>query len=668
MNLGEIRSRIERINSNEKPEDPKFSVKYMDTSVDPGYDFYKYSNGKWIETHPIPEDKSSWSAFMELVERNRYILGKILEECSLTDHPEDAIKNQVGSFYLSAMDTQTIEKLKFEPIKEIVASISAIDHKEEIIPTVSKLHSSGIPALFSYESMADEKDSNTYAYHLDQGGITLPNKEYYSLEQFENVRRDYKKHVRNMFALFGQSNEAAEVSSEVVFGIESRLAEASRTPVELRDPERNYNRFELEKLEENLPGVSIKKYLSEIELPPVKHIIVRQPEFFENLGKMLSEIPLESWKTYLTWKVLHFASSYLHEASVDENFDFFGRKLFGQPKQEKRWKRMVNVIDDQLGEALGRLYVDKEFGEESKRRMEELVNDLREVFTEKLSRVDWMSNATKERALEKFGKFRAKIGYPTRYIDYSSIDVSPNDFLGNVLRSNAFEFNREIVRINSPVDRELWEMTPPTVNAYFSPTKNEIVFPAGILQPPFFDPNIDDAVNYGATGGIIAHEITHGFDDEGRKYDMSGNLKDWWLPEDSKEFGERAKSVVDLYGSLEALPGLHVNGELTLGENIADLGGVSIAYDALQRKLSRDPTLRKSIDGLTPEQRFYISWSQSWRANVREEAIKWQVSNDPHSPDVFRGGVPAKVHYKFSTHFKKTKADKENQKGVITIW
>lgn len=667
MSIREIRGRIGRIREDERPENPKFSIKYMDTSADPGTDFYRYCNGSWIDSHPIPEDEPYWGASAELVERNRYILGKILEECAFEDHPENPIMEQVGAFYISAMDTETIENLKFEPIREFTDMILKMSDRSEIPSLLSAFHRQGIPGIFSFSSDSDEKRSSTYAYYLEQGGLSMPNRDYYLLDSFEEIRENYRKHIANMFVLFGQTGDEAENSSKTVFDIELAMAKSSRTPVELRDPERNYNRIEFKDLEREVPGVGIKLYLTAIGLPHVEHVVVRQPEFFENIGTMMGSIPLDSWKTYFTWKVLHSTSPFLHKSVVDENFDFFGRKLFGQPEQEKRWKRAVSIIDGELGEALGKLYVEREFGEDSKKRMETMVNDLKEVFAGKLANLDWMSEETKEKALEKFSRFRTKIGFPARFIDYSSIKIVPDDFLGNVLRSNAFEFDREIKRVNTPVDRELWEMTPPTVNAYFSPTKNEIVFPAGILQPPFFDPELDDAVNYGATGGTIAHEITHGFDDEGRKYDSEGNLNNWWSPDDEKEFTARAQSIVNLYNSLEALPGLHVNGELTLGENIADLGGVSIAYEALERRLARDPALRKTIDGFTPEQRFYIGWAQSWRANIRDEAVKWQISNDPHAPDYFRGEIPARLHYKFNGHFK-TNDGSNTQSGVITIW
>ncbi|MCL4333430.1 MAG: M13 family metallopeptidase [Candidatus Thermoplasmatota archaeon] len=668
MNFEDVRGRIEKIAPNEKPDNPRFSVDYMDKSVLPHDSFYTYSNGNWIRTHPIPEDKTQWSAFMELVDKNRYVLGKILEDCAFSDKNDDPISKQLGSFYLSAMDTARIDELKFQSIMVFAEIIEGIETVDDIAPVVSKLHHNGLPAMFSFSSDSDEKNSSLYTYYLEQGGLSLPNRDYYLLDTFERIRKDYRKHVANIFSLYGQSRENAERSAETVFSIELALARSSRTPVELRDPERNYNRFLFTELERAVPRLGIKRYFSEIGLPQVDQIVIRQPEFFSNLGAMLDTVKIEDWKTYLTWKLLHFASPFLSKEVREEYFDFYERKLFGRPREERRWKQVVQLTDMLLGEALGKLYVEREFTKESKAKMEELVNDLREVFSDKLSKLDWMSEKTKRTALEKFGKFRAKIGYPNKFIDYSSIKISPDDFFGNIIRCNAFEFEREIRRVNKPVDRELWEMTPPTVNAYFSPTKNEIVFPAGILQPPFFDPTMDDAVNYGATGGIIAHEITHGFDDEGRKYDLDGNLKDWWSKEDAEEFERRAKTVVNLYGELEALPGLRVNGELTLGENIADIGGISIAYEALQRKLGRNPELRREIDGLTPEQRFYISWAQSWRANVREESVKWQISNDPHSPEKFRGEIPVVVHYKFGDNFKHPSDPKTTGRGIITIW
>ncbi len=668
MGVEAVRNRIYRIQDNEKPEIPKFSTHYMNQEVDPFEDFFLFSNGKWIKEHPIPPEKSYWGASMELSEWNRYILGKILEESATKDWPEDPVRDRVGRFYLSAMDNATIEDLNFKPIESLMKQVENIRSREEIISVSSELHKLGIPLLFSFESSPDDKNSSVYAFRLSQGGISLPNREYYLEESFESTRKDYKEHIAKMFSLYGISIENSHEIAETVFSIELEMAKKSRSPVELRDPDRNYNRIEHSDLDKLTPGMNIRKYMELVNLQNVPYVIVGQPEYFQGLGEMLENFKLEEWKIYLKWKILHFSSSFLHEEVQMETFDFYHRKLFGQEKPDKRWKEAVSMVDMCLGEALGKLYVEQEFGEEARQKVETMVNDLKEVFSERLKALTWMTEETKEKALEKFSKFRTKIGYPTKFIDYSPIRIDESDYLGNVLRSNKFEFDREISRVSKPVDRELWYMTPPTVNAYFSPYENEIVFPAGILQPPFFDPSMDIAVNYGAMGGTIAHEITHGFDDEGRKYDYEGNLKDWWTVADSKEFEARAKQVSELFGRSEVLPGLKVNGELTLGENIADLGGVTIAFEALKRRLSREPELKRTIDGFTPEQRFFIGWGQSWKSNIRDEALKWQVSNDPHSPESVRGDLPVRVHPEFERHFKNLSKKERTGLAQIEIW
>ncbi len=667
MVSGSPKERIYRIGNDEKPEFPRFSTEYIDHSIDPFDNFFLYSNGKWIENHPIPPEKSFWGSSGELMEWNRYILGKILEQSALSDDT-DPIRKQVGKFYLSAMDTDTIESLGFRPIEPFMERIESMGTREEIVNLVADLHRQGIPMFFSIDSGPDDKNSEYYAFRLSQGGISLPNRDYYLEPPFEKIRQQYRDHIRNMFLIYGiQETEAAKYS-EVVYKIEEMMAKASRSPVDLRDPERNYNPVHLNRISEISQKIDFTLYFKRISLPEVSYIIVGQPEFFKGLDSLIEAIPIDEWKIYLKWKVLHFAASYLHSEVEKENFDFYYRKLFGQPEPEKRWKQAVSIVDMNIGEALGKLYVDQEFGEESRKRIAVMIDDLKEVFAEKLKQLDWMSDLTKEKALEKFSRFRAKIGFPSKFIDYSSVEILENDYFGNFVRSNAFEFNREISRIGSPVDRELWYMTPPTVNAYFSPTENEIVFPAGILQPPFFDPELDDAVNYGSLGGTIAHEITHGFDDEGRKYDSKGNLKEWWSEDDERAFLSRAQEVIDLYGSQEVLPEVKVNGELTLGENIADLGGVSIAYEALERHLKKNPELRKNIDGFTPEQRFFLGWAQSWRSNIRDEALKWQVSNDPHSPDNLRGDLPARVHFRFQEHFSSLSKKKNTGLKSIMIW
>ncbi len=659
---------IEKIDPKERPEEAKFSIQNMDTNEDPMANFFRFANGKWIDTHPIPPDKSSWGGFMELRDRNIYILGKILEKCALDDGKKRGIEKMVGDFYISIMDQKKLEEKKFDPIKPIMEKINKIRDKSEMVEVSQYLHSNGIGNFFSVFSMPDEKNSSVYAFYIYQGGLSLPNRDYYIQDSFQKTRDEFVAHMQNMFTMYGYSPMESKDSAEKVMKIETYIAKASRPQADLRDSEKNYNRIPYGELNEKFSRLNLVKYLEISEVPKTEYIVVGQPEVLDAVDKMLDEFSLEDLKTYLRWNTINYAAPYLHEAAEMEHFDFFNRKLLGQEVPEKRWKKAVNIVDRSIGEALGELYVEQEFGKEARERMQTMVDDIRSVFEEKLKNLPWMSDVTKKKALEKFSKFRAKIGYPSKFIDYSSIDIRKDDLLGNVMRSENFEFRREASRIGEQVDKELWLMTPPTVNAYFSPTENEIVFPAGILQPPFFDATMDDAVNYGGIGGVISHEITHGFDDQGRRYDMDGNLKDWWTEEDAKKFTERADEVVKLYDSLEVLPGLHVNGKLTLGENIADLGGVSIAFEALQRRLRKTPELNKKIDGFTPEQRFFLSWAQIWRGNNREPEIRRRISIDPHSPNVFRGSIPVMNHEKFDSSFVELSKVKKGLDKKIFIW
>jgi putative endopeptidase len=460
-----------------------------------------------------------------------------------------------------------------------------------------------------------------------------------------------------MFTLLGEAPKDAADHAETVLNLETELARASRTRVDLRDPNKNYNKIATTDLIAKYPNIDWNVYFTDSSLPPLTYVLVGQPEFFTALDGLVKDRPLSEWKTYLRWHVLHGAAPYLHHEVEDENFKFFSKNLSGQLEPEARWKRATHMADRDLGEALGQLYVEKFFPPESKARMDELVTNLRGVFKDHLEKVTWMTDETKAKALEKFGRFSQKIGYPDKFRDYSSVAISRDDLLGNVRRSAAFATHRRAVRCGQKVDRTEWSMTPPTVNAYFSPPFNEIVFPAGILQPPFFDPTKDDAVNYGGIGVVIGHEITHGYDDQGRKFDADGNLAEWWTPKDAAEFEARAQKVVDEYDAFEALPGLHVNGKLTLGENLADIGGISIAYDALERSLAKDPSKRKIIDGFTPEQRFFISFAQIWRTNVREAEMRRRITTDPHSPGRFRATGPEVNFQEFFDAFGITKND-----------
>jgi predicted metalloendopeptidase len=658
---------IAKIEDSEKPEKPKFSTSFVDLTVDPLENFDLYANGMWKSEHSIPADKPSWDASYELMEWNTYILGKILENCALKTS-ENGIEKMLGDFYISSMNLKKLEERKFSPLKPLMERIEKIESVNTMLELIPELHSMGIYAFFEVYSSGDEKNSSTYALYVNQGGLSLPNRDYYFLDTFKDTREQFIMHVEKMFLIFGCGQAESKKNASVVFNIEKALAKVSRTPVELRDPEKNYNKKEVSQLDKEFNNINFKRYFKLISLPQVDYVIVSQPEFFEHLENFLLSTDIEDFKIYLKWKVLNDMAHYLHNDVFMEHFDFFNRKMRGQKEPEKRWKISVSHADRNLGEALGKLYVDQEFGEDSRRRMNDMVEDLRNVFEERLKSINWMSDETKVKALQKFKRFRAKIGNPTKFIDYSSIVIKRDDFAGNVIRAKQFNFKRYAGRVGKSVDKELWEMTPPTVNAYFSPTDNEIVFPAGILQPPFFDPDLDDAVNYGATGGTIAHEITHGFDDEGRKFDIDGNLKEWWTKEDEEEFLKKANSVVKLYSSKEILPGLKVNGELTLGENIADLGGVSIALEALEKRLSAHPELRKNIDGYTPEQRFFLGWAQSWRMNSSNERIRMLISNDPHSPESLRADIPARVHPRFMEVFKDKSKSKKNNIEEITIW
>ena len=635
------------------PKVPAFSLDYMDKSVDPSQDFYKYATGTWSKNNPVPADKSRWGSFNELNDRNYFLIHDLLN--SAKADKTAAAKNprrQVGDFFSAAMDEDRIEQLKFKPIEADLAKIDAIKNNEELFKVLSDFHKRGVAGFFVPDVQADAKNSSIYAFQLYQGGLSLPDRDYYLTENFATQKKAFREHVIKMLTLLGETPEDATKHADTVIAVETELAKSSRTRVELRDPIKNYNKVETTKLIGDLPSIPWKQYFDAHEISDVPYAVVGQPEYFVAVNKLIKDHPLDDTKTYLRWQLLHNAAPYLHKAVEQEDFNFFGKTLSGQQEQEPRWKRSTKVIDRKIGEALGQLYVEKHYPPEASARMNDLVNNLREVFRDRLAHLDWMGDETRAKALAKFDRFTQKIGFPKKFRDYSSIVITPDDYLGNVQRSTAFEVKRQMARIGKPVDKTEWEMTPPTVNAYFNPVYNEIVFPAGILQPPFFDINMDDAVNYGAIGAVIGHEITHGFDDEGRHYDADGNLTEWWTEKDGKEFDARAQKVVDEYNAFEPLPGVHVNGKLTLGENIADLGGVSIGYDAMERAFKKDPSKRKTIGGFTPEQRFFLSFAQIWRMNIREAEQKRLLTVDPHSPGPSRAVGPLMNFQEFYDAFK----------------
>jgi putative endopeptidase len=624
------------------PKVPAFSVDYMDRSVSPATNFYLFAAGQWLRDNPVPADKSRWASFSELAERNWYLIHDILETTARAGGtlPANSPAREVGDFFASAMDTNRIEKLGFKPIAGDLKKIDGIRSAKDLFATLADFHQRGIGGLFSVDFGPDEKDSSIYAVGLGQGGLSLPDRDYYLKPDFAEKLAAYREHVRKMFVLLGEKPDVAGADAATVVGLETELAKASRTRVALRDPNKNYNKFIGDEWAAKTPALLWAVYFDGLGLARPAYEIVGQPEFFTAVNQLLAARPLADWQVYLRWHLLHASAPYLPAAVEQENFNFYGKVLSGQPEQEPRWKRAAHVIDGHIGEALGRLYVEKYFPPAAKARMNELVENLKAVFHDRLEKVPWMTAETRAKALAKFARFTQKIGYPDKFRDYSSVVIRRDDYLGNVRRAEAFEARREIARVGQPVDRTEWGMTPETVNAYFNPVMNEIVFPAGILQPPFFDVNMDDAVNYGAIGVVIGHEITHGYDDQGRKYDATGNLNDWWSEADSQAFDARAQLVVDEYNAFEALPGLHVNGRLTLGENLADLGGVNIAYEALERALAKDPARRKNLDGFTPEQRFFISYAQIWRTNIRDAEAQRLITVDPHSPGKFRAYGP----------------------------
>jgi putative endopeptidase len=626
------------------PAVPRFSIDYMDKSIAPGADFYHYAAGAWLKNNPVPADKSRWGAFIELQQRNWFLIHQILDSVASGSIASNSPARQVADFYRSAMDTNRLERLGFQPLEPDLKRIAALRSPAELLALIADFHNRGISGGFGEAASPDDTNSACYAFYLNQGGLGLPDRDYYLSERFVKQRDAYAVHVANMFALLGEEPLAAKAHAATVLGLETALAQASRSRVELRDPVANYHKFAIAKVIEDHPDLPLPAYLQPLGLSQLQELVIGQPEFFKALDRLVKDRPLEDWKVYLRWNLLHSSAPYLNAAVYEESFAFYGRVLSGQQEQEPRWQRAGRVIDGHIGEALGRLFVEKNYPPEAQARMAELVENVKSVFRERLQKAPWMTEATRSRALAKFERFSQKIGHPEHYRDYSSVEIRPEDYLGNVWRANLFESHRELSRVGQPVDRTEWHMTPQTVNAYFNPSQNEIVFPAGILQPPFFDRTMDDAVNYGGIGAVIGHEITHGYDDQGRKFDLNGNMNDWWTPADAKAFDARAQKVVDQFNAYEPLPGLHVNGQLTLGENLADLGGVSIAYEAMERALAKDPSRRKVIDGFSPEQRFFLSFAQIWRINCREAELRRLVQVDPHSPGQFRAiGAPVNM-------------------------
>lgn len=592
-----------------------------------------------MKNNPIPPDQSRWGRFNELGDNNLYILRDILEKAQATSQ-QSTIEQKVGNYYYSCMDEATIEKKGTSPLQPEMGRIAAIKSKQELIPQVANMHRNGIQALFSFNSMPDMHDSRLTIANLDQGGITLPDRDYYIKDDAKSVetRQKYQEHVQKMFELAGDKPDVAAAEAKTVLTVETGLARAAMDRTERRDPKKRDHMMQATEIAAAAPNFELIQYFADNGSPKFSSLNVGNPDFFKAVNEQLNTMPLDDWKTYLRWRTLDSYAPALPKAFVDGDFEFSRKYMAGQKEIEPRWKRCVRSTDRQLGMALGELYVDKVFGPDNKARTVKMVQAIEQAMHTDIGQLTWMSDATKQQAYTKLQTIVNNIGYPDIWRDYSTVAVVRDDYAGNATRAAAFEVKRQYDKIQKPTDRKDWGMTPPTVNAYYRASMNDINFPAGILQPPFYGKSMDDAVNFGAIGVVIGHELTHGFDDQGRKYDAEGNLKDWWTPEDAKAFEERATCTADEYSSFVAVKDdkgeVKLNGRLTLGENTADNGGLKLAYMALMNIIGNTPV--KPIDGYTPQQRFFIAYGQIWCQNVTDQQARVLAITDPHSPGRWR--------------------------------
>ena len=609
----------------------------IDRSVNPTTDFFQYANGKWLEKATIPADLTGTGVFQEVFERNQKISHAAAEKAA-RDHTSsaDSPTRKVGEFYRVGMDEALANRLGAAPLEPEIQRIMAISDKGMLLDEIARLHRVGVSAAFGAGVRQDAKDSASQIFNLSQGGLGLPERDYYLRDdaKSKDIRQQYVTHIARTLELTNTSKAEAEKGAANILAFETRLAKASMPRVEMRNPNVTYHKMTPDELKAQTPNIEWTRYFAMLGKADPGALNVSQTAFFTEFGTMLADVPLDQWKTYLKWHLLRSESPYLSRPFVEEDFAF-NRAFTGQKQLAVRWKRVLATTDRSLGEAMGQLYVAQAFTPQAKQRALELVQNLKGVLRERLQTLEWMGEETRVQAVRKLDAIRIKIGYPDKWRDYSGLKVESDSYVQNVFRANEFEFQRRLDKIGKPVDRDEWGMTPPTVNAYYSPSMNEIVFPAGILQPPFFDPKADDASNYGGIGAVIGHEMTHGFDDSGRQFDADGNLKDWWTPEDAKRFTERSTALANQYSAYVAIDDLHVNGKLTMGENIADLGGLTVAYLALEKTLAGKPR-PALIDGFTPEQRFFLAFGQIWRSKLTPERVRLLVQTDPHSPNRWR--------------------------------
>ena len=651
--------------SNQSLSGAGLDFSHQDTSVRPQDDLYRHFNGGWLKSAEIPADRASDGAFIALRIQSEARVREIIEGATGSDEA-----TKISNIYKSFMDAAAVNAKGGTPIAGELAQVDSISSLTDFVSTFSKLEARGTSGIFGTFIYADMKDASTNILYLVQGGISLPDEAYYREEKYADIRTAYLAHITAMFTLAGVSNPAENAAK--VMALETSIASHHWDQVKNRDATLTYNKMDRAQVKALMPAFDWELYLSDGEIPGVvlDSVIVQQPSFFEGLGALLANFDVDAWKAWLKWHIISGAAPYLSDDFTNENFAFFGKVLSGTPELRERWKRAVSMIEGSLGEAVGKVYVQKYFPAEAKARMEKLVANLIEAYRISINELEWMSPDTKVKALEKLGKFRPKIGYPDKWRDYSALQTTPDDLYGNVGRVVKFQRDHELSKIGKPVDRDEWLMAPQTVNAYYNPVMNEIVFPAAILQPPFFGLDHDDAVNYGAIGAVIGHEIGHGFDDQGSKYDGDGALNNWWTDADRAAFEERTKALIDQYDALipEEAPDVNVNGALTIGENIGDLGGLAIAYKAYQISLQGKPS--PVIEGMSGEKRLMLSWAQVWRAKVRPEEMRRRIAIDPHSPAEFRCNQILKNFTPFYEEFGVTDKDSLwlEEQARVQIW
>lgn len=616
-----------------------FSIDNIDKTIDPCVDFYQYACGNWLKNTEIPADRTRWVSFIELDEQNEGIMRSILEKASAAGPGRDALDQKIGDYYGSCVDEKAADAKGLDPLQPELDRIASAKDKAALMDAIARVHVIGPNPLFNFYSQPDLHNANQVIAYIDQGGLSLPDRDYYLKDDAKSVdqRKHFVEYATEMFTLAGQTPQQAAKSAQSVLRIESALAKASMDRTARRDPKNRDHKMAREEAARLAPNFYLSRYFAAVNAPSFSELNVSNPDFFKQVNGLLDSESLDALKTYVSWHLLDGTAPWLSKPFVDANFKM-EQVLTGQAEIKPRWKRCVNATDGALGEALGQRYVELTFGAEGKQRMLKMVDALEQSLDQDIRSLPWMTDDTKKQAKVKLEAIRNKIGYPDVWRDYSSLKIVQGDLVGNFLRANEFEARRQIAKIGKPLDRNEWGMTPPTVNAYYSPPRNEIVFPAGILQPPFFDKTMDDAVNFGGIGVVIGHELTHGFDDQGRKYDPQGNLRDWWTAEDGQEFEKRASCVADEYSSFVAIDDLKLNGRLTLGENTADNGGARISLAALRKMIAQDPTGKagEKIDGYTPEQRFFLGFGRVWCQKQRPEEARRRVIVDPHSPGKYR--------------------------------